>query len=624
MAALTMINNGRTLYEIDEAHKKLVALTERIVNYESVAYIINQEIYYVLKYKRAKNNITKDMVLLELIKKFTNGVYIKTPEVKKIIGYITYDSHPENNDWFFKNIECGYVPTPAVLETVFKIMSPESKLKLYELFPTKVDTKQIFNFEFLTKSIFTTSDIKKIDESFEKFKIIRTDVINIITNNAFDISHSHKPNNLVDYTYNILNYMINYNINLDVSQIINLISVSYNINLHQPNNITPFQKSVLDKLPNIIQKISHDDLKKILLNIFSHTLHVKHSLNFIKTYCKYDKYNETNIHELIKDSTFQNFPFELFSDFYSGYIDKKLCNLLFLTKHHTFIRNIIRVINDEYESYIKESNTETQFNQYNNQDEDDIITDSEDDLSDEELPEELERIKNNPQKIVNEIMKNSIKNNNQNMFHLKLFHFDLKSFKDNIKVKLTDIFELSFEYGSIPILDYFLNNKYVITEDMVLNNFSRELMSILQTSAKKGFYITEKCFDHILLNMFMSSMTYDHKRIQQVSIYVNDDEEFSKFATILKQKWDLYYSLSSKVLDDIKSTIDYLSDKKVTNEMLILCNSKLVRAYLLRRMEQERLEIQNINPINSVEPVKKVKKIIVKKIVKVKKSNNNI
>ena len=58
--------------------------------------------------------------------------------------------------------------------------------------------------------------------------------------------------------------------------------------------------------------------------------------------------------------------------------------------------------------------------------------------------------------------------------------------------------------------------------------------------------------------------------------------------------------------------------------MLILCNSKLVRAYLLRRMEQERLEIQNINPINSVEPVKKVKKIIVKKIVKVKKSNNNI
>jgi hypothetical protein len=417
--------------------------------------------------------------------------------------------------------------------------------------------------------------------------------------------------------------MIHYNINLDVSQIINLISVSYNINLNQPNNLTPFQKSVLDKLPNIIQKISHDDLKKILLNIFSHTLHVKHSLNFIKTYCKYDKYNETNIHELIKDSTFQNFPFELFSDFYSGYIDKKLCNLLFLTKHHTFIRNIIRVINDEYESFIKESNTNPQ-----NKDDDVYIDDltsdeSEDDLSDEELSEEELQ-----QKIVNKIMKKSINNNNkinnQNKKVSNETQFDVKSFKDNIKLSLIDIFELSFEYGSIPILDYFLNNKYVITENMVLNNFSRELMSILMTSAKKGFYITEKCFDHILLNMFMTNMTFDHKRIQQVSIYVNDDEEFSKFETILKLKWDLYYSLSSKILDDIKSTIDYLSDKKVTNEMLILCNSKLVRAYLLRRMEQEKLDTQNNKTQEALEPVKKVKKIIVKKIVKVKKSSSNI
>jgi hypothetical protein len=166
MAAMILLNNGRPLYEIEEANKKLTELVGNFTNFDNISYVINQEIYYILKYKRAKDDITKDKILSMFIGKFAKGIYIKTPEVKKIISHINYDTHKEANLWFFKNVECGYVPTPAVLELVFNIMTPESKMKLYEIFPSKVDTKHIFNSEFLIKTIFTTSDVNKIEEEF--------------------------------------------------------------------------------------------------------------------------------------------------------------------------------------------------------------------------------------------------------------------------------------------------------------------------------------------------------------------------------------------------------------------------------------------------------------------------
>jgi hypothetical protein len=239
-------------------------------------------------------------------------------------------------------------------------MISESKFKLYELFPAKTDKILVFNFEFLITKIFTTPDIKEIDKKFENYKILRTDINNIVKQNGFNktkieilLNQLHGDNQkayTVNYTYNILNYMIHNNIILDANNIMNLLS--YN-NLFKHNNITTFQKGVLDKLPNIIEKINNDNLKIILKNIFENALYVRENLNFIKTYCKYDKYNENNINELIKDSSFHNFPFEMFPDFYSGNIDNKICNLLFLIKYHTFIRNIIKIMNDEYETNLK-------------------------------------------------------------------------------------------------------------------------------------------------------------------------------------------------------------------------------------------------------------------------------
>ena len=274
---MIMLNNGRSFCgELDEVNKKVMEIRTNIINFDNVSYIINQELSYVLKYRRMKNNITKDMILCGLIGKFVKDIYIKTPDVKKIISFINCDKQLDANLWFFKNIDNGYVPTLAIIQSIFNIMTSESKFKLFELYPTKVDKIEIFNFDFLIKNIFTTSDIKEIDKNFDKFKILRTDINNIIANNGFNISLIEKNQYIVNginsgiytinYTYNILNYMIHYNINLDVNQILMLLSYNNFITGifdKIPNSLTPFQKSVLDKLPNIIQKLNIENLNLI-------------------------------------------------------------------------------------------------------------------------------------------------------------------------------------------------------------------------------------------------------------------------------------------------------------------------------------------------------------------------
>jgi hypothetical protein len=165
-----------------------------------------------------------------------------------------------------------------------------------------------------------------------------------------------------------------------------------------------------------------------------------------------------------------------------------------------------------------------------------------------------------------------------------------------------EIFKVAFEYASISLIKYFLNNKFTITEDMVLKscNSIDGIFLILEEAKKHGFYVTEKCFDQLLFNMYIYHTFFDSKKIQGISIYVNDDEDFKKFIPSLESKFNEYKNLETNILTKLPTTIEYLKDKKVTNEMIILCNSKKIRSYLIDKMNKE----------------KQIKKIIVKKVIK--------
>ena len=187
--------------------------------------------------------------------------------------------------------------------------------------------------------------------------------------------------------------------------------------------------------------------------------------------------------------------------------------------------------------------------------------------------------------------------NNQSVAVLEL----LKT-PEKLSCSNEEIFKVAFEYASIPIIKYFLNNKFTITEEMVLNNCNSidGIFLILEEAKKHGFYVTEKCFDQLLFNMYIYHTFFDSKKIQGISIYVNDDEDFKKFIPLLESKFNEYKNLETNILTKLPTTIEYLKDKKVTNEMIILCNSKKIRSYLIDKNNKE----------------KQIKKVIVKKVVK--------
>lgn len=470
-----------------------------------------------------------------------------------------------SHKWFFRNMELGYVPSPGVLEDFIRIANDdETKNKLYELYPTKISPTAIFTDNFFLKTVFVTDDIKKIDEIFLKYKIVKNDIEGLIKSNAIkfltpqtDKIENHR------YIYNLMNYIIHNNYKLELNDIINLINSNMFIELTIPSNDN--EKNIVKNLNKICNKLNSTNLTIILSNILMKTTYIKNLLNLVIELIPFDKYDEINISELIKHNSFSNLPFEYIEKFYSGDFNRGIINVMFANKHYNHIKEFIRILEDE--SMDK-----------------DIL---------------------NTENTAEEIIKNST-NKRQN----------------KITITLQEIFELSFEYCSTVLIERFLNNKYVITEEMVLNNFSRDLFTILEFSSKKGVYLSEKCFDHLLLNISMLGIAFNHKKIQNVSIYVNDDEEFVKFIPKLKEKYDYYNIIKGNSFTDFKTVVDFLKDKSVTTDMILLSSSPFIRAYLIGRMNKEQQYRDNI--VKSVTPnVKKVKKVIVKKIVK-KSNNNNI
>jgi hypothetical protein len=185
------------------------------------------------------------------------------------------------------------------------------------------------------------------------------------------------------------------------------------------------------------------------------------------------------------------------------------------------------------------------------------------------------------------------------------FILDILKTPETQKILCTndEIFKVAFEYASIPLIKHYLNNKYSITEEMVLNNNSDGLFTILNEAVLHGFYVTDKCFDHLVFILYLNGSAFDYKKIQQVSIYVNDDDDFKKFVPVLEATYNNYKNLELNILTKQTSALEYIKDKKVTNEMIILCNNKIIRNILFDKMNKE----------------KQVKKVIVKKVVK--KSN---
>jgi hypothetical protein len=553
------LNNGRGINEINTAITLINGLQNNIIEYDSVMDIINSELYYLLKHKtRYPNNRnlnqvnqqlppSRDDIMCALIDKL-EGFYIKTPEVKKILNYFSY-TQEDNMEytWFIKNIEKGYVPTAVVIKDVIPYLNMNNIEYLYEKFSSKFKPNEIFTFNLLYNNVFTH------ESNYNP----------ILTHNIF--TKFKLTGDEINHIMNIHSYNKSYMLDPKPISINNYIT-----------NIIKYKKEynfkyTHEELHGLFTWLQQRNIMIPIMNYKYHTddLEEMNNIEIIRNDFKnmINHFNATQLYGIITiilsntGSTGGYSNIDLCLNFIVNYcsFDKfKMNNVSEMLKSGSFIRFPLSMFDHFY-----------------------------DDAKDLELVDMFLTFN---------------KANEQQLFELLINN-------EFIKCSNEELFNMAIEKGNTSLIKYFINKKFIITEDMILNNTTDKLLDILVLCAEHGFYITEKCFPHIVYVMFITNAQFSNfiDKIKNASIYVNDNDEFEKHKKKIIELYDLYHKLVHQILHNYNNTVEYFKDKKVTKEHIIIAENKRVREYLLNRLFEER---------NSTIKKVIVKKVVVKKVVK--------
>ncbi len=563
------LNNRNTVNDIRTALNLINGLAHNIIEYDNFVNILHNELYYVLKYKsnnrnqenqqnqqNQQPNITRNDILCALINKL-EGFYIKTPEVKKIISYISYcvDVEFVEQTWFIKNVEKGYVPTAVVLKDIIQHLKFNNIEYLHNKFDTKINSPDIFTFKILFQNIFNseTKDYNPVKsyDMFRKFKLTINDISKIMEENSCMISYMKdiQQNVINNYFCNIIKFKKHYNLKITGCELNEFLQW-----IERKNQIIQFMNDMNDEMIQIrndFKSITNHLTNKNLLDIISTILrntgspdgfvtNVEILLNFIKNNCSYDKLNKNDISLLLSNHYINRFPFEKLEDFYDGEKDIELLDLLIFNK-----------INED-----------------------------------------------------------------------KLF--DLIINKKFIDCSNEEFFKIAFQRGNVKLIKHFINKKFTITEDMILTNKCHNLLEILYICSENGFYITEKCFPHIVYTLYITGGNFDFniEKIKKVSIYVNDNEEFEKHKKKMQEQYALYTKLEKTILLNYFETLQYFKTNEVTEEHIVLSSNMRVKDYLINKfLEQKGYKTNNNSDCKSEDKpnktvVRKVVKKVIKKVVK--------
>lgn len=531
------LNNGRYINNITEALKKVRDYPHIISEYNTLWSIIDSELYYVLKYITVRDlNLreTRDELLCLLFDKTDRSIYLKTPEIKKIIKYFDYSTQENSTfNWFIKNIERGYNPTAAIIASASKCFSKDNIDKIYSKYPNKINIKSIISTNFLINNVFISDNIEDIDKIFIHYKLTREEITDILNNTVFiDFSCNDKfvtvtnSDKILNYVHRVVSYKKHYNLTLKYIDIEHLSSNLFPvlIKIYEKSDKDDKCKQTLNNIKLISEKFSDEELIKYINIILNKSQDISNKyIEIFKNYLNFELISTENIHKLIA-----------ILPHFSTKLPRNLFNIIYTdTNTLDFMTTLII--------------------------------------------------------------------NSQNNLILELINEP-----DKLTYTLDDVFNIAFDFGNITIIRHFLNNKYKITEEMILNNNSSNLLNILNECTKHGIYITEKCFDHVVFNMFITTgPKINTKSIQEVSVFVNDDEEFNKFVPKIQAKINEYIYLEDKVLNNFNNTIEYLKTNKITNDMIVLSHDRRITNFLISKMDKDRA----------------IKKVIVKKVVKKSKDN---
>ena len=182
---------------------------------------------------------------------------------------------------------------------------------------------------------------------------------------------------------------------------------------------------------------------------------------------------------------------------------------------------------------------------------------------------------------------------------------------------LTDkLFNQYCKIGENELIEIFLENKFKPTDDTFLKinfNSNTKITSLLQLFNKYNFYINDTILPQMYNKLKLQGYTDD--MIKSFTIYVNNDDEFTKILPQLQENYKKYYEQKTKINNGcIVEINDYFKSNKLTLDIIIECENIVLRRNLLE-LYKEQNNISNNNIVSDINTKKKVIKRIIKKKV---------
>ena len=153
--------------------------------------------------------------------------------------------------------------------------------------------------------------------------------------------------------------------------------------------------------------------------------------------------------------------------------------------------------------------------------------------------------------------------------------------KANKSILTQSLFELYCKIGNLEIIEIFLENKFIPTDDLVLRIYSEKIIDIIKLFNKYNYYITEKCFEYIWTNFYtyINNNSNGFDNLCKLSIYVNNEDEFKKFIPELTEKYTDYCNKNSK-LYNVGKIYRFYNFQPVKITDIINCNNDIIRKEL--------------------------------------------
>lgn len=194
----------------------------------------------------------------------------------------------------------------------------------------------------------------------------------------------------------------------------------------------------------------------------------------------------------------------------------------------------------------------------------------------------------------------------------------IKKYITNNSIEIDDVLFVAFaNVDMISLLEYCFENKYQLSDSVVLKMHSKKIIEQLKIANNYNYYISDVTFNHITQILFQHLQLVNDVcvLIKSVSIYKNDDDK-----DFIKKKEEIISYFNRLKSCQTSLSINY--NDIITPEMIVNADKTSVRYYLFNKYLEQQKGVNEENKNEKTKPfIKKVVKKVIKKVVNIKKED---